>query len=117
MLGPLVLMLIFQLVGEAIVTGLGIPFPGPLCGMGLLLAYLQIKGGASERLTTVADVLVEHLGLLFVPAGAAIVTYSTLAAKEGVPILVALIVSTIAAVLISGLLASAPAPRGDDVAG
>jgi len=105
MLQPLVLLLLFQMAGEGIVACFGIPVPGPLCGMGLLLAYVQIRGGASERLTAVGDALVDHLGLLFVPAGTAIVTYSTLLATEGLPIAAALVVSTTVAVLVGGVLA------------
>jgi putative effector of murein hydrolase LrgA (UPF0299 family) len=33
----------FQLIGEAAVKCLGVPFPGPLCGMLLLLVYLQSR--------------------------------------------------------------------------
>jgi holin-like protein len=84
---------------------LGVPFPGPLCGMLLLLVYLQLKGGPSEQLNAVGTSLVDHLGLLFVPAGTAIVTYTALMAREGLPILAALVVSTTAAVLIGGVIA------------
>ena len=66
MLNQLALLMGFQLTGEALVTGLGIPFPGPLCGMAVFLGYLQVSGGPSEQLSTVATTLIEHLGLLFV---------------------------------------------------
>jgi holin-like protein len=101
----LALLMGFQIVGEVIVKGLGVPFPGPLCGMLLLLGFLQLKGGASAELNSVGGALVDHLGLLFVPAGTAIVTYTALLAREGVSILTALVVSTAAAVLIGGLVA------------
>jgi holin-like protein len=105
MLQQLALLMGFQLIGEAAVKGLGVPFPGPLCGMLLLLVYLQLRGGPSEQLNSVGTSLVDHLGLLFVPAGAAIVTYTALMAREGLPILTALVVSTTVAVLIGGVVA------------
>jgi holin-like protein len=105
MLAQLALLMGFQLIGEATVKCLGVPFPGPLCGMLLLLAYLQLRGGPSEELNSVGTGLVDHLGLLFVPAGTAIVTYTALMAREGLPILTALVVSTTAAVLIGGVVA------------
>jgi hypothetical protein len=37
MLAQFALLMVFQFVGEAVVTSLGITFPGPLCGMILLL--------------------------------------------------------------------------------
>jgi hypothetical protein len=51
MLAQLGLLMLFQLVGEALVTSIGIPFPGPLCGMLLLLGYLHARGdaGAASR--------------------------------------------------------------------
>ena len=62
----------FQLAGEALVSGCGLSFPGPLCGLLLLLAWLNYTGGPSAELSRAADILVDHLGLLFVPAGAVI---------------------------------------------
>jgi holin-like protein len=105
MLQYLALLMAFQFVGDLAVTLAGIPFPGPLCGMGLLLAYLHYSGGPSEPLATVANTLVDHLGLMFVPAGAAIVTYAALLAREGLVILAAVIASTAAAILVAGLIA------------
>jgi holin-like protein len=105
MLQPLVLLMGFQLLGDAIVRLVGIPFPGPLCGMALLLIYLQLTGGPSDGLSAVGGTLVDHLGLLFVPAGTAIVTYVALLAREGVAILAALVISTIVAVVVGGLVA------------
>jgi holin-like protein len=105
MLPQLVLLMGFQLLGDAVIRLTGLPFPGPLCGMALLLLYLQLSGGASAELSAVGTTLVDNLGLLFVPAGAAIVTYVALLTSEGVAILGALIISTMAAVLAGGLVA------------
>jgi holin-like protein len=105
MLQQLAILMAFQLIGEAIVKILGIPFPGPLCGMVLFLGYLQASGGPSEQLAAVGTTLVDHLGLLFVPAGTAVVTYTALLAREGLPILAALLVSTTVAVLVGGVIA------------
>jgi holin-like protein len=105
MLAQLALLMIFQCVGEAVVTGLGIMFPGPLCGMILLLVYLFAKGGPSKELHIVGTTLIDHLGLLFVPAGTAIVAYGALFARDGLPVIAALFVSTTVAVHISGVIA------------
>ena len=105
MLQPLVVLMGFQLLGDAVVRLAGVPFPGPLCGMALLLIHLQVTGGPSDRLSAAGGALVDHLGLLFVPAGTAIVTYVALLAREGVAILAALVISTIVAVLVGGLVA------------
>jgi holin-like protein len=107
MLAQLGLLMTFQLIGEAVVSLLGIAFPGPLCGMLLLLGYLCLRGGPSEELSIVGSKLVDNLGLLFVPAGTAIVTYGALFATDGLAIVAALIVSTLVAVVISGAIAAA----------
>jgi holin-like protein len=103
-LAQLGLLMMFQFVGEALVTSIGIPFPGPLCGMLLLLLYLHVRGGPSDELSGVGSRLIDNLGLLFVPAGTAIVAYGTLFATDGLAILAALIVSTLLAVLIGGAI-------------
>jgi holin-like protein len=100
------LLMMFQFAGEALVTSVGIAFPGPLCGMLLLLVYLYLRGGASDDLSHVGSRLIDHLGLLFVPAGTAIVAYGALFAIDGIAIIAALVVSTLLAVLIGGAIAS-----------
>ena len=112
MLAQLGLLMLFQFVGETLVTVFGIPFPGPLCGMLLLLAYLFLRGGPSEDLAGVGSKLIDNLGLLFVPAGTAIVAYGALFATDGFAILAALVVSTLLAVLIGGAIAASTPDAG-----
>ena len=97
----------FQLAGEALVSGCGLSFPGPLCGLLLLLGWLNYRGGPSAELSRAADILVDHLGLLFVPAGAAIVGFGALLLADSVAIVGALLLSTGLAILITGLLGAA----------
>jgi putative effector of murein hydrolase LrgA (UPF0299 family) len=115
MLAQLGLLMMFQLIGEAVVSSLGIPFPGPLCGMLLLLAYLYLRSGPSDDLSSVGSQLVDNLGLLFVPAGTAIVAYGALLATDGLAILAALVLSTLVAVFIGGAIAAAAKHSGADV--
>ena len=112
MLAQLGLLMLFQFIGETVVTVLGIPFPGPLCGMLLLLAYLFLHGGPSENLSGVGSKLIDNLGLLFVPAGTAIVAYGALFATDGFAILAALVVSTLLAVLVGGAIAASTQDAG-----
>lgn len=106
MLAQLGLLMTFQLIGEAVVASIRIPFPGPLCGMLLLLAYLHVRGGPSEELSGVGAKLIDNLGLLFVPAGTAIVAYGPVFVTDGVAILTALTASTLVAVLVGGAIAA-----------
>lgn len=104
MLPNLILLTAFQLAGELIVSQLSLRFPGPLCGMTLLLVWLWLNKGPSEGLHAVSQTFVQHLGLLFVPAGTAIVLFGDLLAEDGVAIAVALVVSTAATILVAGLI-------------
>jgi len=97
----------FQLAGEALVSACGLSFPGPLCGLLLMLAWLNYAGGPSAELSRAADILVDHLGLLFVPAGAAIIGFGALLFADSVAIVGALLLSTGLAILITGLLGAA----------
>jgi holin-like protein len=107
------LLIMFQFIGEALVASIGISFPGPLCGLLLLPGYLYLSGGPSDDLSGVGSKLVDNLGLLFVPAGTAIVAYGTLLATDGLAIFAALVISTLVAVLVSGAIAaSADDPGG-----
>src|SRR5260370_18190503 len=104
MLIQLGVLMMFQFIGEVLVTLTGIPFPGPLCGMALLLGYLYFRGGPAEDLTKVGTTLIDNLCLLFLPAGPSIVAYGTLLARHGLAISAALFASTIAALIFSGVL-------------
>jgi holin-like protein len=63
-------------------------------------------------LSSVGSKLVDNLGLLFVPAGTAIITYGALFATDGLAILAALVISTLVAVLVGGTIAASAANSG-----
>lgn len=107
MLLHLLLLMGFQLAGELIVTCLDLPFPGPLCGLLLLLAWLHLSGGPSQDFARTGTVLIGYLGLLFVPAGAAIIGFGALLLSEGLAIGAALFLSTGLAIVVSGLVGGA----------
>lgn len=65
-------LLVFQLLGEALVQGLALPLPGPLAGMLLLFAALALRGGVPEGLRLAAGGLLQHMMLLFIPAVAGV---------------------------------------------
>jgi holin-like protein len=105
MLTQVALLMTFQWIGDTLVKSLGVSFPGPLCGMLLLLGFLFATGGPTQELRTVGSTLIDHLGLLFVPAGTAVVAYGALFAHEGIAVLAALFISTTVAVHIGGVIA------------
>ncbi|MEM1375969.1 MAG: CidA/LrgA family protein [Pseudomonadota bacterium] len=94
-----------QLAGEAIVAYFGLPMPGPVAGMVILLVGLIIKGAVPDDLGTVADTLLKNLSLLFVPAGTGIIVHLSLLEADLMPIAVTLIISTVSAILVTGFIA------------
>lgn len=104
MLNTITLLLLYQLIGELIVRGIGLPIPGPVLGMALLFLTLIIRGRASDTLRNGASGLLQHLSLLFVPAGAGVMLHLHRVADEWLPITVALVVSTFAGMTVTALV-------------
>ena len=93
MLNAITLLLVFQLAGEAIVLFFTLPVPGPVIGMALLFAALAWRGGPPVALRETAQNLLQHLSLLFVPAGVGVIAYLPLIADQWGMIVAALLVS------------------------
>ena len=108
MLAALTWLLLYQLTGEILVHVLDLPVPGPVIGMALLFLTLVIRG-YSERpipraLQQTANTLLQHLSLLFVPAGTGVMLYLQLIMDEWLPISVALIISTFGGMTVTALI-------------
>jgi holin-like protein len=112
MIGALTLLLLFQLAGEVIVQFFALPVPGPVIGMALLFAMLVVRGGAPDNLRTTANNLLQHLSLLFVPAGVGVMVHFSRLGDEWPAIVAALLVSTFVTLAVTGLLLCALLKRG-----
>ena len=111
MLKALTLLLVFQLVGEIAARLLALPVPGPVIGMGLLFATLILRGGPGEDLRGTAGNLLQHLSLLFVPAGTGVLLHVHRVAAEWLPLTVALLGSTAIGLAVTALVLRAMMPR------
>lgn len=103
MLGALTTLLIYQLIGEVLVQTLMLPVPGPVIGMLLLFLSLWLKGSIPEPLRDTANGILQHLSLLFVPAGVGVMVHFARVSGEWLAILVALLVSTALAIAATAL--------------
>lgn len=94
-----------QLAGEVVVRLTGLPLPGPVVGMVLLLVLLQLRRPRPEATVfRAADGLLRHLQLFFVPAGVGVVAYLGVIGGQAAPIVVALAASWAAGLLaVAGL--------------
>jgi len=104
MLSWLTVILACQLAGELIVKAIGLPVPGPVCGMVLLFCGLLIRRGIPEGLQRVGDALLSNLSLLFVPAGVGVMLHARLIGKDWLPISVALVASTALTIAVTALV-------------
>jgi putative effector of murein hydrolase LrgA (UPF0299 family) len=103
----LLALLCCQLVGEFVVRLLGIPVPGPVVGMILLLVLLQLREPDSESsVVRVAEGLLKHLQLLFVPAGVGVIQYLSVIGASVVPLVVGSLVSWVVALVATALVAA-----------
>lgn len=99
------LLLVFQLVGEAMSYAAHIPVPGPVLGMVLLaLWYMLRRREPDHGMQRTADGLLEWLGLLFVPAGVGIVANLALLRSAWLPVSVGLVGSTLLTLITTGWL-------------
>ncbi len=98
MIGAITLLLVFQLLGEVISRTLALPIPGPVIGMALLFAALAVRGDPSTDLRDTAQGLLQHLSLLFVPAGTGVMLHYQRLFDEWLPVVVSLLLSTAVAI-------------------
>ena len=98
-----------QLMGEVIREATHLPVPGPVIGMSLLAAILTIRYRGAGRavpptLVRTAEALISVMGLLFVPAGVGLIADAHLIREQWLPILAALLGSTVLGVVVTGLV-------------
>lgn len=103
MISALSALLVFQLTGEVLARWLDLPVPGPVLGMLLLFLFLVLRGGPGDELRTTSQTLLQHLSLLFVPAGTGIMVHLHRVADEWLPLLLSLLISTLATLVVTAL--------------
>ncbi len=103
MLEALTLILACQLIGEVTVLVSGLPVPGPVLGMLLLLAWLFLRGTVSDGVERTADTLLGHLSLLFVPAGVGVLLHWERVRDQWLAIAAALFFGTLITLAVTGL--------------
>lgn len=89
----LALLLLLQASGEALAHALALPLPGPVLGMALLLPALQLDW-VRVPVQAAAELLLEHLSLLFVPVGVGVIVHLELVSHYGLRLLTVIVLST-----------------------
>lgn len=112
------IMLLFLNGGQALQAWSHAPLPGAVIGIALLAAGLAAlefwRPPVARRVETVLNPpsrwLLSHLGLLFVPAGVGIMTQADLLRHQWIPIVVALVGSTLVGLAVTAWLMQKLAP-------
>ncbi len=103
MLQALAALLLFQLLGELIVRWTGLPLPGALAGMVLLLATLAVKGRVPEALEQTSSGLFRHMMLMFIPLVAGVIVHYERVSAEWLPFVVACIAGAAVTIVVTAL--------------
>jgi len=101
MINGLVQLFIFQALGE-LLSKFALPFiPGPVLGLVLLLAYLSLRGHLPASIDLVGSSVLQHLGLLFIPASVGVVLYLPILQAHAWAITATLVVSVVTTIAVT----------------
>jgi holin-like protein len=103
MIQALCLLMVCQLLGEAVARLADLPVPGPVLGLIGLAALLIARGRAPEPLADTANGLLQHLSLLFVPAGVGVLLHLSRIGEAWLAIGAALLVGTAVTILVAAV--------------
>lgn len=104
MLKGIIVLLIFQFLGECITKLFSLLIPGPVIGMILLLLFLMIRKSSFKSLDNAVFIHLKYLPMLFIPAAMGIITQADILQKEFWAILISLVLGTIIALAFSAKL-------------
>lgn len=113
MIESLTVLLVCQLVGEIIARAYSVPLPGPVIGMAILFVGLMIRGAVPRPLQETAKSILDHLSLLFVPAGVGVMIYLPLIEDEWLPITTAIIIGTLVTIAVTAWIMKAILGKSD----
>lgn len=88
--------------GSAVSARLHLPVPGPIVGMAVLLAALQLRVVRAEWLDAGAGFLFRHMLLLFVPAAVGAIDHRELLGADGARVLGVVAASTLLVMTATG---------------
>ena len=107
MIQGLVQIFIFQALGE-LLSKFALPYiPGPVIGLVLLLVFLSLRGQVPASIDLVGSSVLQHLGLLFIPASVGVVLYLPILKANAWAIATAIVVSVLATIAVTASILKA----------
>ncbi|MGF7153931.1 CidA/LrgA family protein [Novosphingobium gossypii] len=104
MLRAIFLLLACQLAGEVIHRLTGLPLPGSVIGMILLIGWLALVPAERPVLATVTGWLTAHLSVMFVPAAIGLMEEGPALSRYGVGLVTATVASTLLTLAVTALV-------------
>ncbi len=104
MIATFLILFTCQIVGEIASRSLGLPLPGPVSGMVLMLGLMLAVPRMVDLVRPTIAGLLSCLSLLFVPAGVGIVAYLDEVTRQGLALAVTLVGSTVIAMTVTALV-------------
>lgn len=92
----------FHVLGSIISGVTGLPVPGNVLGLVLLAAAMLLGWIRVAWIESVANLLVDNLAFLFVPAGVGVMSYFDLISRAWLPISISIVVSLVIVLVVTG---------------
>lgn len=102
-LRQLAIILLICFIGELLNRILGIPLPGNIIGMIILLIALLTGAIKVEAIEDVAEFMLKNLAFFFVPAGIGVISSLDIIKANLFPMLVIILLSTIVVLVVTGV--------------
>jgi len=106
MIRGLAILLGLQFVGEGISLAVGLPVPGNVMGMALIVVALMAGIIRIEWVQEAAELILSHMAIFFIPAGVGVMVYFDLIREEWLPIVAGTVLSTFAVMAVTGWVES-----------
>jgi holin-like protein len=108
MIRGLAILLVFQSLGEVASRFMRGAVPGPVIGLVLLFIFLvarkRIDDSIALAVGIAADGLLAHLSIFFIPAAVGVMLYVSALTQSGAAWILAIVLSTIAAIATTALV-------------
>ena len=97
-------LLVFDLLGRALVGSFSLPIPGPVLGMLLMLLALMVYGRVPRGLALVGEQILRLLVLIFLPATVGIYFLRDLSSGDWRALIAAMVIGTLVSLALTALL-------------
>lgn len=98
------IILCIYLIGELISKGLGLPVPGNIIGMIILLTLLCTNIIKVKNVETISSFFLDHLAFFFIPSGVGLLTSFDIIKSSLIQILIICIIATAIVIAVTGLI-------------